>query len=180
MPQALAIADLGIPSGRCLAHDEVLGERNWHLAHYYKRQARRLNIMPKSGLRAALSAALMAAALGVPLVATQAPAGSPCCLSAGGGRATSTGRCACTSRRRIGGREFADLHDASVAWLEQHFQVIEQGAPWLQRIGSDVWDFCKGGVSSPFLRMTPGHSATSARLPYRSCWTRRSLAMSTR
>ena len=64
-------------------------------------------------------------------------------------------------RRWVGGREFADLHDASVVWLEQHFQVIERDAPWLQRIGSDVWDFCKGGVSSPFFRLTPGHSATA-------------------
>jgi len=59
------------------------------------------------------------------------------------------------------GREFGALHPAIVAWLDSHFEVIERGAPWLQRAGSDVWDFCKGGVSNPFLRLTPGHGATA-------------------
>jgi hypothetical protein len=64
-------------------------------------------------------------------------------------------------RRWVDSREFTDLHDASVAWLEQHFQVIERGAPWLHRIGSDSWDVCQGGVSNPILRLAPGHSASA-------------------
>lgn len=56
------------------------------------------------------------------------------------------------------GREFRDLHSASVAWLDSHFEVIERGAPWLHRIGTDVWDFCTGGVQ-PFFRLEGGNSA---------------------
>jgi hypothetical protein len=63
--------------------------------------------------------------------------------------------------RWTGGREFGGLHATSVAWLDGHFEVIERGAPWLHRVGTDVWDFCKGGVSNPFLRFTSGFSATA-------------------
>jgi hypothetical protein len=59
------------------------------------------------------------------------------------------------------GRQFSGLHAASVAWLDGHFEVIERGAPWLHRVGSDVWDFCQGGVSNPFLRFTSDFSATA-------------------
>lgn len=65
-------------------------------------------------------------------------------------------------RRWAGSREFTDLHGGCVAWLDQHFQVIERAAPWLYRVGSDTWDFCKGGVTNPVLRLAPGHSATAA------------------
>jgi hypothetical protein len=59
------------------------------------------------------------------------------------------------------GSEFGGLHAAAVAWLDGHFEAIELRAPWLQRVGSDVWDFCKGGVSNPFLRIQPGSTATA-------------------
>ena len=55
-------------------------------------------------------------------------------------------------------REFRHLHGVSVAWLDSHFESIERGAPWLHRVGSDVWDFCKGGVQ-PFFRLSGGFSA---------------------
>lgn len=64
-------------------------------------------------------------------------------------------------QRWVGSREFRDLHDASVAWLEEHFQMIERGAPWLHRVGSDSWDFCKGGVRNPFLQLAPGRNASA-------------------
>ncbi|MBF9069953.1 hypothetical protein [Streptacidiphilus fuscans] len=37
-----------------------------------------------------------------------------------------------------------------VAWLDSHFAALEHGAPWLHRVGSDVWDYCSGLVPSPF------------------------------
>jgi hypothetical protein len=42
--------------------------------------------------------------------------------------------------------------------MDSHFELIERGAPWLHRVGSDVWDFCRGGVQ-PFLRLEGGFSA---------------------
>ena len=62
--------------------------------------------------------------------------------------------------RWIRGREFRHLHGVSVAWLDSHFELIERGAPWLHRAGSDVWDFCKGGVR-PFFRLEGGFSAVA-------------------
>jgi hypothetical protein len=56
------------------------------------------------------------------------------------------------------GREFRHLHGVSVTWLDSHFEPIERRAPWLHRVGSDVWDFCKGGVQ-PFFRLSGGFSA---------------------
>jgi hypothetical protein len=56
------------------------------------------------------------------------------------------------------GRKFRHLHSVSVAWMDSHFELIERGAPWLHRVGGDVWDFCKGGVE-PFFRFTPGAAA---------------------
>lgn len=67
-------------------------------------------------------------------------------------------------RRWMRGREFADLHAESVTWLDRHLEVIEGGAPWLHRIGCDVWDFCVGGVT-PFLALLqkPGAGARCSR-----------------
>ena len=62
--------------------------------------------------------------------------------------------------RWTGGREFRHVHAASVAWMDSHFELIERGAPWLRRVGSDVWDYCRGAVM-PFFRLTPGFSATA-------------------
>ena len=50
-----------------------------------------------------------------------------------------------------GSREFKIIRDDGVAWLDRHFELIEQGAPWLHRIGRDVWDTCNGSVPSPSL-----------------------------
>jgi hypothetical protein len=56
-------------------------------------------------------------------------------------------------------RKFRDLHRESVAWLDSHFELIEQGAPWLHQVGSDVWDYCSAQVRNPVLQFTPGFSA---------------------
>jgi hypothetical protein len=65
-------------------------------------------------------------------------------------------------QRWVGGREFGELHEAAATWLARHFQVIEEGVPWLERVGSDTLDFCNGKVSNAFLRFAPGHGATAA------------------
>lgn len=51
--------------------------------------------------------------------------------------------------RWVRGHTFADLHSVMVAWLDSHFAMVERSAPWLHRVGSDVWDYCKGSVHSP-------------------------------
>lgn len=56
-------------------------------------------------------------------------------------------------------RKFRELHHDSVVWLDSHFRLIEQGAPWLSFVGSDVWDFCRGGVDNRFLRLQAGSGA---------------------
>jgi hypothetical protein len=62
--------------------------------------------------------------------------------------------------RWVRGREFRHLHGVSVAWMDSHFEQIERGAPWLLRVGSDVWDFSKGGVR-PFFDLTGGFPASA-------------------
>jgi hypothetical protein len=49
-------------------------------------------------------------------------------------------------------QEFRALHRDSVMWLDSRFLLIEQGAPWLVRVGDDVLDFCQGGVANRFER----------------------------
>jgi hypothetical protein len=61
--------------------------------------------------------------------------------------------------RWTGRREFGELHGDTVAWLDSHFGLIEEAAPWLRRTGSDVWDYCRGGVSNQFLRLEGGSGA---------------------
>jgi len=56
-------------------------------------------------------------------------------------------------------QEFRDLHSTSVAWLESHFELIERGAPWLHRVGSDVRDFCSGRVTGLTFDLTPHFKA---------------------
>jgi hypothetical protein len=53
--------------------------------------------------------------------------------------------------RLVRSREFKVIRDESTTWLDRHFELIEQGAPWLHRIGRDVWDTCNGSVPSPSL-----------------------------
>ncbi|HEU5427474.1 MAG TPA: hypothetical protein VFU74_11410 [Actinocrinis sp.] len=47
-------------------------------------------------------------------------------------------------------RAFADLHAPVVGWLDSHLAMIERGAPWLDRVGIDVWDRCSGAIYSRF------------------------------
>ncbi len=37
---------------------------------------------------------------------------------------------------------FRDVHAAAETWLDRHFEVIERGAPWLDRAGVVVTDYC--------------------------------------
>ena len=37
---------------------------------------------------------------------------------------------------------FRDVHAAVEAWLDRHFAMIESGAPWLDRAGAVVTDYC--------------------------------------
>jgi hypothetical protein len=63
---------------------------------------------------------------------------------------------ALTSRRQLNlprwirGRTFAEIHGSVVTWLDSHFAMVERGAPWLDRVGTDIWDYCRGSVNSPF------------------------------
>lgn len=38
------------------------------------------------------------------------------------------------------------MRHAAVAWLDSHFELIESGAPWLNRVGGDVRDSCSAQV----------------------------------
>ncbi len=42
--------------------------------------------------------------------------------------------------------EFLAIRSEYVAWQNRHFEVIEQGAPWLHLIGRDVYQTAHGGV----------------------------------
>jgi hypothetical protein len=42
--------------------------------------------------------------------------------------------------------EFLAIRSGYVAWQNRHFEVIEQGAPWLHLIGRDVYETAHGGV----------------------------------
>jgi hypothetical protein len=50
------------------------------------------------------------------------------------------------------------LREVIVAWLDSHFQLLEHSAPWLSRIGAEVYDHCSGGVSP---RLSRNFMATS-------------------
>lgn len=52
----------------------------------------------------------------------------------------------------VGSSEFAAIRGEYTAWQDRHFEVIEQGAPWLRLVGRDVYESCSGLVSrSPAL-----------------------------
>ena len=44
------------------------------------------------------------------------------------------------------------LHGSAAAWTAQNFERIERAAPWLERVGSRVWDHCH--TSSGYLAFT--------------------------
>jgi hypothetical protein len=48
------------------------------------------------------------------------------------------------------GQDYADLHGSIVEWLDGRVEAVESNAPWLDKIGIDVWDYCQGAVYSPF------------------------------
>lgn len=48
--------------------------------------------------------------------------------------------------RLVRSSEFLAIRDEYVPWQDRHFEVIEQGAPWLHLIGRDVHETCSGGV----------------------------------
>lgn len=48
--------------------------------------------------------------------------------------------------RWTGRREFRDVHSTAVTWLDSHFELIEDGAPWLNAVGRRIRDFCTGRV----------------------------------
>lgn len=54
---------------------------------------------------------------------------------------------------------FRRLQSAAAEWADQGFDLVEQGAPWLDRSGRRVHDFCHTGLSShpfSFPRDPPG------------------------
>jgi hypothetical protein len=53
-------------------------------------------------------------------------------------------------RRWVRGQEFIDLHERVAGWLDRHLAIMESGAPWLTRIGVDVYEICYGAVRPRF------------------------------
>jgi hypothetical protein len=43
---------------------------------------------------------------------------------------------------------FGDTHSAATTWTDRSFELIEAGAPWLDRIGRRVSDYCATDLSS--------------------------------
>ncbi len=56
--------------------------------------------------------------------------------------------------------EFRDLHSSAAAWLENHFELIEGGAPWLHQAGRQVRDACSGQFRGLTLDFTPHFKAS--------------------
>jgi hypothetical protein len=48
--------------------------------------------------------------------------------------------------RLVASSEFLAIRGEYVAWQHRHFEVIEQGAPWLHLVGRDVYETCDGRV----------------------------------
>lgn len=46
----------------------------------------------------------------------------------------------------VASSEFLAIRSEYVAWQNRHFEVIEQGAPWLHLVGRDVHETCHGRV----------------------------------
>lgn len=51
--------------------------------------------------------------------------------------------------RLAGSGGFLAIRGEYTAWQDRHFEVIEQGAPWLHLMGRDVYETCGGGVPRP-------------------------------
>jgi hypothetical protein len=62
-------------------------------------------------------------------------------------------------RRLVRRRSFQQLHAVSVEWMERHFELIDASAPGLERIGTEVRDWCRG--SARWLGLEPGFPATA-------------------
>lgn len=62
-------------------------------------------------------------------------------------------------RRLVHRRVFQELHAVSAAWMDRHFELIETSAPWLDRIGRDLLDYCRGFARPPGL--DPGFRASA-------------------
>jgi hypothetical protein len=54
-------------------------------------------------------------------------------------------------RRLARGRSFRELHPAVSEWMDRHFELIEANAPWLDRIGMELRDYCQGSARPPGL-----------------------------
>ena len=48
--------------------------------------------------------------------------------------------------------------------MERHFELIEDNAPWLDRIGTDLWDYCRGSARSPGFKPGSGGHAACTRI----------------
>lgn len=44
--------------------------------------------------------------------------------------------------------EFGQVQSAAATWVDQNFELIELGAPWLDRVGRQVLDRCETGLDS--------------------------------
>jgi hypothetical protein len=51
--------------------------------------------------------------------------------------------------------EFARLQSAAAAWADRSFELVEQGAPWLDRAGRRVLDRCDTGLDSHAFSFLP-------------------------
>jgi hypothetical protein len=65
-------------------------------------------------------------------------------------------------RRFVRRTEFVNLRAVITAWLDQHFQLLEHHAPWLHRIGADVYDYCSGTVRERFFHNFMGQHTPRA------------------
>lgn len=45
---------------------------------------------------------------------------------------------------------FRDRQVTASTWINRHFSLIEQGAPWLDRAGAEVRDYCTAGAGNRF------------------------------
>jgi GNAT superfamily N-acetyltransferase len=54
-------------------------------------------------------------------------------------------------RRLVRRQSFRELHSVSAEWIERHFELLEANSPWLDRTGTDLWDYCQGFARPPGL-----------------------------
>jgi hypothetical protein len=55
--------------------------------------------------------------------------------------------------RLTGSPGLGRLQAAAAAWADQNFELIESGAPWLERAGRWVSDYCETGLNSSSFRI---------------------------